>query len=251
MIYIQLFIVLIVSSCGQGKQKAANIEKPVIEWVEIPAGSFRMGSPQEEAKRNDDEYLYNVTLDSFKMSKYEITFEQYDVFCDATGREKPNDWGWGRGKNPVINISWDDAAAFAEWLECRLPTEAEWEYACRAGTTTPFNTGDNLTTSQANYDGEYPYNDNPKGENRKKTLTVGSFEPNAWGLHDMHGNVWEWCSDWYDIYPTDAVRNPKGLKLENKSCCGEAIIMQVLWLAEVLSAIAEALITKPSLSVSD
>lgn len=89
----------------------------------------------------------------------------------------------------MINVSWDDATAFAKWMGCRLPTEAEWEYACRAGSTTPYNTGENLTTSQANYD---------------FTLTSSRmlFLPNTWGLYDMHGNVWEWCSDWHGDYPS-------------------------------------------------
>ncbi|MDR2913223.1 MAG: SUMF1/EgtB/PvdO family nonheme iron enzyme [Tannerella sp.] len=183
-----------------------------IEWVDIPAGTFTMGSPASEAERRDNETQHQVTLNEFKMSKYAITFDQYDAFCEATGRNKPSDSGWGRGKHPVINVSWDDATAFAQWLGggCRLPTEAEWEYACRAGTTTPFHTGNNLTTSQANYHGDYPYKNNTKGEYRGKTLPVGSFSSNAWGLHDMHGNVWEWCQDWYYDYPTGAVNNPKG-----------------------------------------
>jgi formylglycine-generating enzyme len=181
-----------------------------IEWVSIPAGSFTMGSPLSEKDRGDDETQHKVTLSAFKMSKYEVTFEQYDAFCEATGRAKPSDNGWGRGKRPVINVSWHDATAFAEWMGCRLPTEAEWEYAARAGTTTPFNTGNCLSTSQANYDGNYPYGACSKGEYRSKTMPVGSFAPNAWGLYDMHGNVWEWCSDWYGDYSTLAQTNPKG-----------------------------------------
>lgn len=191
------------------KLKVGNSQK-YIEFVSIPAGTFTMGSPASEVGRSSNETQHQVTLSAFKMSKYEVTFEQYDLFCDATGRSKPNDEGWGRGNRPVINVSWDNATAFAEWMGCRLPTEAEWEYACRAGTTTPFSTGNNLTTSQANYNGNYPYNNNPKGEYREKTTLVGSFAPNKWGLYDMHGNVWEWCSDWYGDYSTSAQTNPKG-----------------------------------------
>ena len=199
---------IIVYSNGTWKEKV--FQKPTVAWVSIPAGTFTMGSPTSEVDRNDDETPHQVTLSAFKMSKYEVTFEQYDAFCDATGRSKPTDNGWGRGKRPVINVSWHDATAFAEWMGCRLPTEAEWEYACRAGTTTPFNTGNNLTTSQANYNGNYPYNNNAKGEYRRKTMPVGSFAANAYGLFDMHGNVWEWCSDWYGDYSTSAQTNPKG-----------------------------------------
>jgi len=184
--------------------------QPSIEWVSIPAGTFTMGSPASEADRDSDETQHKVTLSAFKMSKHEVTFEQYDAFCDATGRSKPGDEGWGRGNRPVVNVNWHDASAFAEWMGCRLPTEAEWEYACRAGTTTPFNTGNNVTTAQANYNGEKPYGNRVKGEFRQKTMPPGSFSANAYGLHDMHGNVWEWCSDWYGDYSIGAHTNPEG-----------------------------------------
>jgi sulfatase modifying factor 1 len=168
-----------------------------IEWVYIPGGTFVMGSPLNESGRYNCEEQHEVTLSAFKMSKHEVTFEQYDAFCEATNRQKPNDEGWGRGKRPVMNVTWYDATAYAEWMGCRLPTEAEWEYACRAGRNTPFNTGYYLDKTQANYDGS-------------KTMLVGTYAPNAWGLYDMHGNVWEWCNDWYGDGTSDAKVNPKG-----------------------------------------
>jgi sulfatase modifying factor 1 len=182
-----------------------------IEWVAIPAGTFMMGSPETEMDEDDDEGpQHKVTLSGFKMSKYAVTFAQYDAFCEATGRSKPSDIGWGRGNRPVINVDWDDATEFAQWMGCRLPTEAEWEYACRAGTNAPFNTGECLSTVQANYDGNYPYSNCRKGSYVGKTQPVGRYAPNAWGLYDMHGNVWEWCSDWYGEYSSTSQTNPTG-----------------------------------------
>ena len=187
--------------------------RPVIESVSIPAGTFMMGSPDFEPIRDGDEVQHQVSLNEFKMSKYEITFAQYDAFCDATGREKPNDQGWGRGNRPIINVNWNDAVAFAQWLGpgFRLPTEAEWEYACRAGTSTPFNTGSCLSTSQANFHNNAPYSICPPSfDHQGRTLPVGSYAPNALGLYDMHGNVYEWCSDWYGGYSSGTPTNPTG-----------------------------------------
>jgi len=168
------------------------VVKPTIQWVSIPEGTFRMGGTQANAAPK-----HEVRLSAFKMSAHEVTFAQYDVFCEDKNREKPFDEGWGRGQRPVINVSWDDATAFAKWMGCRLPTEAEWEYACRAGSTAHFNTGKELTNDQANY-------------NSDQTRAVGSFAVNDWGLYDMHGNAWEWCSDWFGNYASSPQTNPIG-----------------------------------------
>ncbi|MBN1116010.1 MAG: SUMF1/EgtB/PvdO family nonheme iron enzyme [Bacteroidales bacterium] len=190
------------------KAKNASINKPYIEFVDIPVGTFIMGSPKNEEGRVDDEIQHKVSLSAFKMSKYPVTYKQYDLFCEATGRTKPR--GLERGNLPVAQVTWYDANAFAEWMDCRLPTEAEWEYAARANTTTPFYTGYCLTSEQANFNGKKPYINCKKSENRKKPLPIGSFPPNVFGLYDMHGNIWEWCSDWYGDYDINDKLNPQG-----------------------------------------
>ena len=180
------------------------------EMVVIPAGSFVMGSPANEPGRYLDEGpRHRVTIRrEFAFGRYEVTFAEWDTCVHAGGcRNRPRDNGWGRGNRPAINVSWDEAQEYARWLSrktghaYRLSSEAEWEYAARAGTTTAFHFGDRISPAQANYDGNFSYDDGPKGIYRKQTVAVGSFPANAFGLHDLHGNVSEWVEDcWSDSY---------------------------------------------------
>ena len=189
---------------------------PGPEMVSLPGGSFQMGSPRTEAGRDDDEGpQHRVSLQPFAISRTEVSFADYDRFAAATGRRKPDDRQWGRGTQPVINVDWQDAKAYAQWLSqqtgknYRLPTEAEWEYAARAGTTTAFWTGNCIDTDKANYDGTIDYAGcgAKTGKDRQRTVPVGSLPANPWGLYEMAGNVWEWTEDcWHDNYqnaPTD------------------------------------------------
>ncbi len=168
------------------------------EMVVIPAGEFLMGSPDTEEGRGINEGpQHEVTIGyRFALGRYAVTFDEYDHFCAATKREQPKDQGWGRGRRPVIRVSWEDAVAYCAWLaretgqRYRLPSEAEWEYGCRAGTTTRYASGDTITGKDANFERKVG-----------RTTEVGAYPPNPWGLHDMHGNVWEWCEDvWHGSY---------------------------------------------------
>jgi len=179
-----------------------------IELVFIPAGKFLMGSPAGEAQRDNDETQHEVTISKpFYMGKYEVTQGQWQAVMGSN----PS-YFKGGDRLPVETVSWDDCQEFLRkaGTGLRLPTEAEWEYACRAGTRTPFNMGETISTDQANYEGNFVYGSGRKGEYREKTVEVGSFAPNAWGLYDMHGNVWEWCADWYGAYPGGAATDPTG-----------------------------------------
>jgi formylglycine-generating enzyme required for sulfatase activity len=174
--------------------------------VVIPAGEFTMGS---SAAEQGAEKEHRVTIAApFAVSKMEITFEEWDacVADGGCGGYRPDDQGWGRGAHPVMNVSWQNAQAYVDWLRhktgklYRLLSEAEWEYAARAGTTTRYAFGEALSSEKANFDAT---NDGsgPSDENRQRTVPVGSFSANGFGLHDMHGNVSEWVEDcWHDDY---------------------------------------------------
>jgi formylglycine-generating enzyme required for sulfatase activity/tRNA A-37 threonylcarbamoyl transferase component Bud32 len=179
-----------------------------LEMISIPGGSFQMGSPESEKSRGDNESpQHKVTVPAFLMGRYAVTQAQYESIMNK------NPANFKGANRPVETVSWNDAQEFCKKLSqktgrtYRLPSEAEWEYACRAGTTTPFHFGETITSDLANYDGTVLYQSEPKGEYRKQTTEVGIFPPNAFGLSDMHGNVWEWCEDIYhekyDGAPTD------------------------------------------------
>lgn len=230
-------------SSGSADTSTANSENTTTvapeNFVLIKGGTFQMGSPDTEAWRSDDETQHAVTVSDFYMSVYELTQKEY---CEITG-ENPSSFS---GEDlPVENISWLDAIRYCNarsekenltpaytvdgqtvtWDRSangyRLPTEAEWEYACRAGTTTPFNTENSISAEEANYYGHYPYEieDNyfsqgnlstKPGEYRQTTVAVNSFSPNKWGLYNMHGNVGEWVWDYYGAYSTEADTDPVG-----------------------------------------
>jgi len=224
---------------GEGEEAvpAQEIEPSVTyiepEMVVLEGGTFLMGSPPDEPQRDSDEGPQRVVnIPSFAIAKHEVTFEEYDLFAQATGRPLPDDEGWGRGRRPVINVSWNDAMAYLEWLSAqtgrryRLPSEAEWEYAARAGSTTRFHTGDCITTDQANFDGNFPPAGCPEGEYREQTIEVGRFEPNGFGLYDMHGNVWECVADcWNDSYE-GAPDDGSAWRTGN---CGRAVLRGGSW----------------------
>ena len=220
-------VILILTSlfAGVGSSKA---EASLPDMVLIKGGTFQMGSPMSETDREKDEVRHSVKINDFYMARREVSQAEY------TALMKTNPSNAKGGDLPVENVTWYDAARYCNALSakeglapaysidgekvawdraangCRLPTEAEWEYAARAGTTAPFSTGGNITTEQANYYGTYPYNNAPSGEYRGRTMAVNSFKPNQWGLYNIHGNVWEWCWDWYGTYENKPQTDPVG-----------------------------------------
>jgi formylglycine-generating enzyme required for sulfatase activity len=202
------------------------------DFVLIKGGTFTMGSPAQEPERGTDESQHRVTVGDFYIAKYEVTQAEWTVLMGSNPSEFKGD------NLPVENVTWFDAVRFCNarstregltpaytingeivtWNRAangyRLPTEAEWEYACRAGSTTPFNTGNNITDEQANCYNHYGYNNDSSGRRvgsyRGRTAPVNSYRANSWGLFDMHGNAGEWCWDWYGEYGTASQTNPTG-----------------------------------------
>jgi formylglycine-generating enzyme required for sulfatase activity len=197
-----------------------------MKLVRIAPGKFTMGSPNDESERNSNEIQHEVQITrSFFLGVYTVTQAQYKkvmgknpCWFSATGHGQASVRGLNTDDFPVENVSWNDATAFCNKLSAlpaekgasrfyRLPTEAEWEYACRAGTTTAYHTGKTLEAKHANF----------SGSSVNRVAKVGSYKPNAWGLYDMHGNVWQWCADWHDdnYYRVSPKKDPSGPKVGN------------------------------------
>jgi len=193
-LFATLCVSLLLTTAASAKSiPASAYTEPTIgmEFVAIPGGAFTMGTNEQHTAQP----VHTVTVKPFLIGRYEVTFEQYAKFCSSTGRPIPADMGWGTGNRPVINVTWNEAVAFTEWLSIksgkrmRLPTESEWEYAARAGASTHFPWGNEIGTDNANCKGC------SSKEDVRMTVPVGSYAPNDFGLYDVVGNVYEWCLD--------------------------------------------------------
>lgn len=201
-------IFLFIAGTGYAVEKIKKL-KGDVELIYIDASEFQMGTDKDRYDYRKP--AHKVKINAFYMGKYEVTNAQYKKFCDATKRKYPENPPWDtnyfleKSNYPVINVTWMDADAYAKWAGGRLPTEAEWEYAARGGTTTVFYWGDDFLPGYLNYFGDDPWDHNSP---------VGSYPPNPFGLYDMLGNVWEWVADWYsgDYYKKSPMANPKGPK---------------------------------------
>ncbi|TIH20187.1 hypothetical protein D0S45_02265 [Marinifilum sp. JC120] len=189
-----------------------------MKFVRVPSGCFKMGAPLSEKGRDDRDEgpVHEVCVDGFWMGMFEVTNAQFRNYMPDHDSKENKGKSLDGDTQPAVYVSWNDATAFAKWLSgkgngrFRLPTEAEWEYACRAGTNTPFFFGETISTDLVNYHGYHIYGRGRQGVIRKMSLSVGSLVPNDFGLYDMHGNVWEWVEDWYNqkAYSTLPRKNP-------------------------------------------
>ena len=238
---ILILVLAAVSGCSQVKQDGIpGVDVRVLagEMVLIPGGTFRMGD-MSGAGRDNEKPVHSVTVPAFKLGRYEVTFAQWDacVADGGCGRYRPDDEGWGRGNRPVMNISWDDIQLFIKWLNgkaggnYRLPTEAEWEYAVRAGSSTKYHFGNDeaqlcrygnhATDAEDGYGNEFC-----SDGVGKRTAEVGRYQPNSFGLYDMHGNVWEWAEDcWNDSY----AGAPSDGRAWTQGDCGPRVIRGGSW----------------------
>lgn len=201
---------------GYGRYADVDVKGVIQRFRWITPGKFLMGSPPSEKERQDNETQHEVTLtQGFWLADTACTQALWKTVMGNNPSHFTSIFR-NTANNPVEQVSWDDVQGFirtlngmVSGLKAQLPTEAQWEYACRAGTTTPFSFGENITHEQVNYDGNYPYAGGQKGLYREKIVPVKSLPLNPWGLYEMHGNVWEWCRDWYGSYPAEPVRNPE------------------------------------------
>ncbi len=219
--------------------------------VRIPTGTFVQGSPVSDPDSLDSERPQReVTIPAFAMGQTEVTFDQWDA-CFAAGgcSHNPSDTlGWGRGSRPVMNVSWEDAQEYVAWLssetghDYRLPSESEREYATRAGTTSRFNTGNCITTDQANFHGSFPATGCPGGVLRNRTEPVASFESNAFEIYDTHGNIAEWVQDCWNTSYVDAPTDGSAWRTGD---CSRAVLRGGLWGADGARARSAARLDEP------
>lgn len=217
--------------------------------IVIPAGEFTMGPNAGQTAQFPNELpAHTVRIKHpFAIGKFELTFHEYDIFVKSTGYASPSDkgWGnkyWGRNKTPVFNVSWHDAVNYLNWLSeqtgayYRLPTEAEWEYAARAMTTTEFSTGDCINTDMANFHGKEAFKQCQLSQlYRGKVIDTGSFPPNPWGLHDVHGNILEWTADcWHDNYAGAPDDGSAWLNLGENVNCEHRVLRGGSWSGRAL-----------------
>ena len=219
-----LTVLMIFTSCSILRKLSNNYTENIlninIEMVEVKGGNFKMGCDEQRRECEEEDLpMHSVHLNDFYIGKYEITFEEYDLFCKSTGREKPNDNNWGRKNRPVINVNWFDATAFCEWLSkesgknYRLPTEAEWEYAAKGGVKSKgFLYAGNNDIEKVGWCSADCIKQVNNLVHYNRTQEVGLKLPNELNIYDMSGNVWEWCSDGYDkdFYNYSPIYNPKG-----------------------------------------